>query len=98
MNATQHTVSNRNNIPSSRDKINTAENSVSIINKEVDTDLNTEVAQKVQKDHSQPPSPVYPRKEVNAKAFTLQSKAIAQKSKLVPDTHVLNSDLSDGSL
>lgn len=50
----------------------------------------------MQKDHSQPPSPVYPRKEVNAKAFTLQSKAIAQKSKLVPDTHVL--DLSDGSL
>ena len=37
LNATQHTVSNQNSIPSLRDTINTAKNSVSIINKDVDT-------------------------------------------------------------
>lgn len=36
LNATQHTVSNQNSIPSLRDTINTAKNSVSIINKDVD--------------------------------------------------------------
>ena len=48
------------------------------------------------KEHGQPPSPAYRRKEVGEKPFTSQNKAVIQKSKLVPATHVLNSDLSDG--
>lgn len=50
----------------------------------------------MRKEHGQPPSPAYRRKEVDEKPFTSQNKAVIQKSKLAPDNHVLNSDLSDG--
>ena len=94
LNATQHTASNYHDVSPLKHSSDNAKNSFSVINKGVDTDFNVEAAQEMQKDYDQAPSPVYPGEEADEKTFTSQSKAVIQHSKLVPDTHVLNSDFS----
>ena len=93
LNATQHTASNYHVSPLKHSSDN-AKNSFSVTNKGVDPDFNVEAAQEMQKDYDQAPSPVYPIEEADEKTFTSPSKAVIQHSKLVPDTHVLDSDFS----
>lgn len=85
-----------NNIPPLRDTNNIAKNSVLIIKKDIDTAFNVRSHKKCKITMANHHLQFILKEEVDEKVFPLPIKTNVHESKLVRDTHVLNSHLSDG--